>query len=201
MFIYLKGWTGRRKKCDSCFVRTTRGNLYWYWNLTNNLQYVHIKYLLYTKTFIVSYEAVFCVVTQRFHFLWGGALGDHTKNQSFEASNRGQFSCRCTLDQWLDLIGVISSWETKYFKQEPIQLRFDFSGVLYFVPEEGWFGQPKYNTPLKSKLRCIGSCLKYLVSQHKERLRRRLRALSFCQNWPARPVSLQRKQFQGILAW
>ena len=29
--------------------------------------------------------------------------------QSFEASNRGQFSCRCTLDQWLDLIGVISS--------------------------------------------------------------------------------------------
>ena len=26
--------------------------------------------------------------------------------QSFEASNRGQFSCRCTLDQWLDLIGV-----------------------------------------------------------------------------------------------
>ena len=31
------------------------------------------------------------------------------KFQSFEASNRGQFSCRCTLDQWLDLIGVISS--------------------------------------------------------------------------------------------
>ena len=31
------------------------------------------------------------------------------KCQSFEASNRGQFSCRCTLDQWLDLIGVISS--------------------------------------------------------------------------------------------
>ena len=29
--------------------------------------------------------------------------------QSFEASNRGQFSCRCTLDLWLDLIGVISS--------------------------------------------------------------------------------------------
>ena len=29
--------------------------------------------------------------------------------ESFEASNRGQFSCRCTLDQWLDLIGVISS--------------------------------------------------------------------------------------------
>ena len=31
------------------------------------------------------------------------------KIESFEASNRGQFSCRCTLDQWLDLIGVISS--------------------------------------------------------------------------------------------
>ena len=51
--------------------------------------------------------------------------------QSFEASNRGQSSCRCTLDQWVDLIGVITSWETKYFKQEPIQRRFHFSGVLY----------------------------------------------------------------------
>ena len=29
--------------------------------------------------------------------------------QSFEASNRGQISCQCTLDQWLDLIGVISN--------------------------------------------------------------------------------------------
>ena len=29
--------------------------------------------------------------------------------QNFEASNCGQSSCRCTLDQWLDLIGVISS--------------------------------------------------------------------------------------------
>ena len=28
---------------------------------------------------------------------------------SFEASNRGQSSCRCTLDQWHDLIGVITS--------------------------------------------------------------------------------------------
>ena len=62
--------------------------------------------------------------------------------QRFEASNRGQFSCRCTLDQWLDLIGVISSWETKYFKQEPIQRRFDFSGVLYF----GWQNQPSSGT-------------------------------------------------------
>ena len=62
--------------------------------------------------------------------------------QSFEASNRGQFSCRCTLDQWLDLIGVISSWETKYFKQEPIQRRFDFSDVLYF----GWPNQPSSGT-------------------------------------------------------
>ena len=33
------------------------------------------------------------------------------------------------------------------------------------APEEGWFGQPKYSTPLKSNLRCIGSCLKYLVSK------------------------------------
>ena len=25
-----------------------------------------------------------------------------------------------------------------------------------FVAEEGWFGQPKYSTPLKSNLRCTG---------------------------------------------
>ena len=24
------------------------------------------------------------------------------------------------------------------------------------VPEEGWFGQPKYNTPSKKILRCLG---------------------------------------------
>ena len=29
------------------------------------------------------------------------------------------------------------------------------------VREEGWFGQPKFSTPLKSNLRCIGSCSKY----------------------------------------
>ena len=33
-------------------------------------------------------------------------------------------------DQWLDLIGVITSWEAKYFKQEPIQRIFDFSGGI-----------------------------------------------------------------------
>ena len=32
-----------------------------------------------------------------------------TNFQSFEASNRGQSSSRCTLDQWVDLIGVITS--------------------------------------------------------------------------------------------
>ena len=37
---------------------------------------------------------------------------------------------------------------------------------LSLLPEEGWFGHPKYSTPLKSNLRCIGSCLKYLVSQY-----------------------------------
>ena len=26
------------------------------------------------------------------------------------------------------------------------------------VAEEGWFGQPKYSTPLKFYLRCIGLC-------------------------------------------
>ena len=35
----------------------------------------------------------------------------------------------------------------------------------HIVPEKGWFGQPKYSTPLKSILRCIGSCSKYLASQ------------------------------------
>ena len=32
--------------------------------------------------------------------------------------------------------------ETTYFKQEPIQRRFDFSGVLYF----GWPNQPSSGT-------------------------------------------------------
>ena len=42
----------------------------------------------------------------------------------------------------------VGSIVTKYFKQEPIQRRFDFSG-----------------TPLKSNLRCIGSCNQmYVVS-------------------------------------
>ena len=39
------------------------------------------------------------------------------------------------------------------------------SMLTLIVPEEGWFGQPKYSTSLKSNLHCIGSCLKYLVSQ------------------------------------
>ena len=33
-------------------------------------------------------------------------------------------------------------WGTKYFKQEPIQRRFDFSDVLYF----GWPNQPSSGT-------------------------------------------------------
>ena len=41
--------------------------------------------------------------------LGGIELQGSSSFQSFEASNRGQFSCRCTLDEWLDLIGVISS--------------------------------------------------------------------------------------------
>ena len=31
------------------------------------------------------------------------------RRECFEARNCGQSSCRCTLDQWLDLIGVITS--------------------------------------------------------------------------------------------
>ena len=45
----------------------------------------------------------------------GGGFQASNRGQSggggwgFEASNRGQSSCRCTLDQWLDLIGVVTS--------------------------------------------------------------------------------------------
>ena len=49
-------------------------------------------------------------------------------------SNRGVFK-QATLDtillsvyvvsNWLDLIGVITNWETKYFEQESMQRRFD----------------------------------------------------------------------------
>ena len=71
-------------------------------------------------------------------------LGDAASNlESFEASNRGQSSCRCTKDQWLDLIGVTDKLRnSKYFEQEPILSRFDFSGVLYF----GWPNQPSSGT-------------------------------------------------------
>ena len=33
---------------------------------------------------------------------------------------------------------------------------------LLFVPEEGWFGQPKYSTHIKTFLRCAGFCLYFL---------------------------------------
>ena len=40
------------------------------------------------------------------------------------------------------------------------------SGFLVSHPERLWDnGQPKYNTPLKSNLHCIGSCSKYLASK------------------------------------
>ena len=32
----------------------------------------------------------------------------------------------------------------------------------FFVPEEGWFGQPKYSTHIKTFLRCTGFCLYFL---------------------------------------
>ena len=33
---------------------------------------------------------------------------------------------------------------------------------ILFIPEEGWFGQPKYSTFLKKViLRCIGLCFHY----------------------------------------
>ena len=92
--------------------------------------------------------------------------------ESFEANNGGQSSRRCTFDQWLDLIGVTASWEAKYFEQEPIRRKFDFSGVYSIL-------NIKYSTLLKSNLRCIGSCSKYLASQYKFWRVWRLSALHF----------------------
>ena len=40
---------------------------------------------------------------------FGVRVTDRRFTGGFEASNRGQSSCRCTLDQWLDLIGVVTS--------------------------------------------------------------------------------------------
>ena len=51
--------------------------------------------------------------------------------QRFEASNRGQFSCRCTLDQWLDLIGVISSWELNILSKS--RYNGDLILVVYYI--------------------------------------------------------------------
>ena len=38
-------------------------------------------------------------------------------------------------------------------------------GKTLIVPEEGWFGQPKYSTPSKKPLRCAGFCLYSLLVQ------------------------------------
>ena len=35
-------------------------------------------------------------------------------------------------------------------------------GIIFIVPEEGWFGQPKYSTHIKTFLRCTGFCLYFL---------------------------------------
>ena len=34
--------------------------------------------------------------------------------------------------------------------------------AFFIVPEEGWFGQPKYSTHIKTFLRCTGFCLYFL---------------------------------------
>ena len=34
--------------------------------------------------------------------------------------------------------------------------------ITFIVPEEGWFGQPKYSTHIKKFLRCTGFCLYFL---------------------------------------
>ena len=37
-----------------------------------------------------------------------------------------------------------------------------FQCKIFIVPEEGWFGQPKYSTHIKTFLRCAGFCLYFL---------------------------------------
>ena len=40
--------------------------------------------------------------------------------------------------------------------------KITFQCKIFIVPEEGWFGQPKYSTHIKTFLRCAGFCLYFL---------------------------------------
>ena len=40
--------------------------------------------------------------------------------------------------------------------------KITFQCIIFIVPEEGWFGQPKYSTHIKTFLRCTGFCLYFL---------------------------------------
>ena len=40
--------------------------------------------------------------------------------------------------------------------------KISFQCIIFIVPEEGWFGQPKYSTHIKTFLRCTGFCLYFL---------------------------------------
>ena len=40
--------------------------------------------------------------------------------------------------------------------------KITFQCKIFIVPEEGWFGQPKYSTHIKTFLRCTGFCLYFL---------------------------------------
>ena len=40
--------------------------------------------------------------------------------------------------------------------------KITFQCKIFIVPEEGWFGQPKYSTHIKTFLRCAGFCLCFL---------------------------------------
>ena len=40
--------------------------------------------------------------------------------------------------------------------------KITFQSKIFIVPEEGWFGQPKYSTHIKTFLRCAGFCLYFL---------------------------------------
>ena len=77
-----------------------------------------------------------------------GRTGEYWPEVVAVRTERSEVRTKTTEGQYspvrLELARLVSSlfYETKYFKQEPIQRRFDFSCVLYF----GWPNQPSSGT-------------------------------------------------------
>ena len=46
--------------------------------------------------------------------------------------------------------------------KKPLQSSSLNNSARVSVPEEGWFGQPKYSTHIKTSIRCAGFCLYFL---------------------------------------